>query len=240
LFQATHYSKLEKADILEMTVKYLRSMQRRHITSAMAADPTVAAKYSLGYAECANEVARYLGSSQGINENVRNRVMHHISGFTQNQNQSVMNNGQVPLQPLHVQIPQNAHEIMSLPSERLLIPFPEQSGNEYSVHSNTYPVSHSHTDMHCESKAFEPVLLQNGQIMNMHSKQQTISSHQLKSDVFSKQNKFMDLMREAKMENSNRLSEPMCFKTELSRHRSSPVTSSSVATLKDEPLWRPW
>jgi hypothetical protein len=97
-----------------------------------------------------------------------------------------MNNGQVPLQPLHVQIPQNAHEIMSLPSERLLIPFPEQSGNEYSVHSNTYRVSHSHTDMHCESKAFEPVLLQNGQIMNMHSKQQTISSHQLKSDVFSK------------------------------------------------------
>nr|XP_011456335.2 transcription factor HES-1 [Crassostrea gigas] len=82
----THYSKLEKADILEMTVKYLRSLQRRQMTSAVAADPTVAAKYSMGFTECASEVARYLGNSQGINDEVRGRLLGHLSNCVQTGN----------------------------------------------------------------------------------------------------------------------------------------------------------
>lgn len=234
---ATHYSKLEKADILEMTVKYLRSIQRRQITSAMAADPTVAAKYSLGYAECANEVARYLGSSQGLNDNVRNRVLHHITGCTQTVGHPQIGNIQVPLQPLHVQIPANGHD-MCMPSEHLLVQFPEQS-SDFSVQHNSYPLSHPRTDINCESKTFEPVMLPNGHIVQMHSKERGISQ-QLKCDIYSEQSKFMDLVREAKMSNKNRFAEHDSFKTEMSSRRSSPQMSSSVSTLKDEPLWRPW
>lgn len=234
---ATHYSKLEKADILEMTVKYLRSMQRRQITSAMAADPTVAAKYSLGYSECASEVARYLGASQGINDNVRNRVMNHISGCTQGSTAGPVSNGQIPLQPLHVQIPQNGHDVMSLPSERLLVQFPEQT-NDYTHQHSAYPVSLS--DYRPESKTFEPVLLQNGHMITPHSKQNGVSSHHLKCDVYSNQSKFMDLIRDSRLDNKSALSEPICLKMEISRHRSSPSTSSSLSALKDEPVWRPW
>jgi len=32
LLQTTQYSKLEKADILEMTVKHLKIVQRQHVT----------------------------------------------------------------------------------------------------------------------------------------------------------------------------------------------------------------
>lgn len=231
---ATHYSKLEKADILEMTVKYLRSMQRRQITSAMAADPTVAAKYSLGYAECASEVARYLGASQGIDDNVRNRVMNHITSNCQSS--STLRNGNYPLQPLHVQIPANRHDTRSLSSDRLLVQFPDQS-SDYGYQHSSYPPSHS--DVRSDTKTFEPILLQNGQMLSLSNKNNGLRSRESNCDLYSSQNKFMDLIRDARMDSKSVANGLVC-KPEPSRLRSSPVTPSSVSAFKDESLWRPW
>ncbi|MBN3322024.1 HES4A factor, partial [Atractosteus spatula] len=107
---SSRHSKLEKADILEMTVKHLRNLQRAQMTAVLTADPTVLGKYRAGFNECMNEVTRFLSTCEGVNTEVRSRLLTHLSGCL----------GQMmamsyppppgqqpahPAQPLHVQLP---------------------------------------------------------------------------------------------------------------------------------------
>jgi len=76
------YSKLEKADILEMTVRYLRSMRNQNVTACMNAnDPNTVARYRAGYNECASEMTRYLMSLDGLDPQVRARLLAHLASF---------------------------------------------------------------------------------------------------------------------------------------------------------------
>uniref|UniRef100_A0A8C3PMT3 Hes family bHLH transcription factor 4 n=1 Tax=Calidris pygmaea TaxID=425635 RepID=A0A8C3PMT3_9CHAR len=75
----SRHSKLEKADILEMTVKHLRNLQRAQMTAALSADPTVLGKYRAGFNECMNEVTRFLSTCEGVNTDVRTRLLSHLS-----------------------------------------------------------------------------------------------------------------------------------------------------------------
>jgi len=50
------HSKLEKADILELTVRHLQNIQRNQLAIAMATDPTVLHRFKNGFSECASEV----------------------------------------------------------------------------------------------------------------------------------------------------------------------------------------
>lgn len=124
---SSQYSKLEKADILEMTVKHLRNLQRNQLASAMASDPTVVTKFRAGFHECANEVIRYLGTVQNVGSDVKSRLVSHLSTCFQTQNNTASTENmhtpcqpqqQVPvtspqqvniLQPLSVHIPHNAN-----------------------------------------------------------------------------------------------------------------------------------
>lgn len=125
---SSQYSKLEKADILEMTVKHLRNLQRNQLASAMASDPTVVTKFRAGFHECANEVIRYLGTVQNVGSDVKSRLVSHLSTCLQTQNNTAPTENmhtpcqpqqQVPvtspqqqvniLQPLSVHIPHNAN-----------------------------------------------------------------------------------------------------------------------------------
>ncbi|NXN81945.1 HES1 factor, partial [Bombycilla garrulus] len=76
---SSRHSKLEKADILEMTVKHLRNLQRAQMTAALSADPTVLGKYRAGFNECMNEVTRFLSTCEGVNADVRTRLLSHLS-----------------------------------------------------------------------------------------------------------------------------------------------------------------
>ncbi|KAM8796310.1 transcription factor HES-4 isoform 2-T2 [Eudromia elegans] len=76
---SSRHSKLEKADILEMTVKHLRSLQRAQMTAALGADPTVLGKYRAGFNECMNEVTRFLSTCEGVTADVRARLLGHLS-----------------------------------------------------------------------------------------------------------------------------------------------------------------
>lgn len=128
--QSSQYSKLEKADILEMTVKHLRNLQRNQLASAMASDPTVVTKFRAGFHECANEVMRYLGTVQNVGPDVKSRLVSHLSTCLQTSNNTPSSDNvhtpvpscpppqQVPvtspqqvniLQPLSVHIPHNAN-----------------------------------------------------------------------------------------------------------------------------------
>ncbi|KAG9482220.1 transcription factor HES-4 [Eleutherodactylus coqui] len=102
---SSRHSKLEKADILEMTVKHLRNLQRVQMTAALTADPSVLGKYRAGFNECMNEVTRFLSTCEGVNTEVRTRLLGHLSSCL---GQIVAMNYQQPppsSQPLHVQLP---------------------------------------------------------------------------------------------------------------------------------------
>lgn len=73
------HSKLEKADILEMTVKHLQHLQRQQMALAVAADPGVVTKYRAGFNECAEEVSRYMGTLDGIESPVKQRLLNHLA-----------------------------------------------------------------------------------------------------------------------------------------------------------------
>ncbi|XP_061590978.1 hairy-related 9 isoform X2 [Cololabis saira] len=109
---SSRHSKLEKADILEMTVKHLRNLQRVQM-SALSADATVLSKYRAGFNECMNEVTRFLSTSEGVNAEVRSRLLNHLSScmgqiMSMNYPQQQSPSQQAHLQgqqPLHVQLP---------------------------------------------------------------------------------------------------------------------------------------
>nr|XP_005888976.1 PREDICTED: transcription factor HES-4 [Bos mutus] len=48
-------SKLEKADILELTVRHLQSLRRVQVTAALRSDPAILGKYRAGFHECLAE-----------------------------------------------------------------------------------------------------------------------------------------------------------------------------------------
>ncbi|KAK7945356.1 hypothetical protein WMY93_001084 [Mugilogobius chulae] len=75
----SRHSKLEKADILEMTVKHLRNLQRLQITAAVHADPGLLGKYRAGFSECVGEVTRFLSTCEGVHSEVRTRLLSHLA-----------------------------------------------------------------------------------------------------------------------------------------------------------------
>uniref|UniRef100_A0A8C2X261 Hairy-related 9 n=1 Tax=Cyclopterus lumpus TaxID=8103 RepID=A0A8C2X261_CYCLU len=106
---SSRHSKLEKADILEMTVKHLRNLQRVQMT-ALSADATVLSKYRAGFNECMNEVTRFLSTSEGVNTEVRSRLLNHLSScmgqmMSINYPQQAASQQAHLAQPLHVQLP---------------------------------------------------------------------------------------------------------------------------------------
>ncbi|XP_036670084.3 protein deadpan isoform X1 [Drosophila suzukii] len=73
------HTKLEKADILEMTVKHLQSVQRQQLNMAIQSDPGVVQKFKTGFVECAEEVNRYVSQMDGIDTGVRQRLSAHLN-----------------------------------------------------------------------------------------------------------------------------------------------------------------
>merc|ERR1712064_76678 len=68
-------SKLEKADVLELTVKHLRKLKRQQM---LAVNPGLELdRYRAGYTTCSTEVSRCLAST-GVDISVGSRLMSHL------------------------------------------------------------------------------------------------------------------------------------------------------------------
>ncbi|KAG7277028.1 hypothetical protein CRUP_025438 [Coryphaenoides rupestris] len=71
-------SKLEKADILEMTVKHLQNIQSHKLN----ADPTLGLeaqqKYSTGYIQCMHEVHNMLLTCEWMDKTLGSRLLNHL------------------------------------------------------------------------------------------------------------------------------------------------------------------
>ncbi|XP_022910715.1 protein hairy-like [Onthophagus taurus] len=82
------HSKLEKADILEMTVKYLQSRRRRDQSTFSHPD-----QFKAGFGFCLNTIAKFPGLDIGT----KKKLLQHISSYCNNniqQPQMVMNQNQ--------------------------------------------------------------------------------------------------------------------------------------------------
>lgn len=75
----SRHSKLEKADILEMTVRHLQNIQRQHMVAAISTDPVVMTKFKAGFTECANEVSRYIMRMENVEPSLRQRLVNHLA-----------------------------------------------------------------------------------------------------------------------------------------------------------------
>ncbi|XP_076359353.1 transcription factor HES-1-like isoform X2 [Tachypleus tridentatus] len=71
-------SKLEKADILEMTVRHLQDTRRQHRTAALVNDPQLMNKFLLGFEECVREVESYLKKEDSFKEDTLQRLLQHL------------------------------------------------------------------------------------------------------------------------------------------------------------------
>lgn len=80
-FQPMRHSKLEKADILDLTVKHLQDMERRKLAIAMAVDPSVADKFKNGFNECIDEIDKYLNTVSGVDSGMKQRVSNHLKSY---------------------------------------------------------------------------------------------------------------------------------------------------------------
>ncbi|XP_064551857.1 protein deadpan [Drosophila montana] len=125
------HTKLEKADILEMTVKHLQSVQRQQLNMAIQTDPGVVHKFKTGFVECAEEVNRYVSQMDGIEPGVRQRLSAHLNNCANSLEQigsmSNFNNGyrgQMPAifpgaaAPLFPPLPQDLNNNSSSNSSR--------------------------------------------------------------------------------------------------------------------------
>ena len=68
-------SKLERADVLELTVKHLRKLKRQQM---LALNPALDMdRFHAGYTTCATEVSRTLAST-GVDISIGSRLMSHL------------------------------------------------------------------------------------------------------------------------------------------------------------------
>ena len=248
--QTSHYSKLEKADILEMTVKHLRMMQRRQISSAVAADPTVATKYNVGFSECASEVIRYMSTVQGVNQEVKSRVVSHLDNCLHSMATPAPVMTQ-HVQPIHVQIPASQGDHHMYHSERLLVPTtpPRQQSSLPSHPSHMNNMNMSGSFELIPGNGFNgPVALYLGpstEVQNrvpMSQKQIQMSMGNLHRDSRSSIDNINMVSCSPSELHSNTTS---CYtgskSSSSSGHSSgSPVLSPAMCALKEERPWRPW
>ncbi|CAN7986504.1 unnamed protein product, partial [Ixodes hexagonus] len=74
--QNPRHAKLEKADILEMTVRHLQGIHHGHLLPSAAHE--LEARFQAGFAECAREVTRFVCNSD-VDATMRSRLLGHLA-----------------------------------------------------------------------------------------------------------------------------------------------------------------
>ncbi|XP_028652028.1 hairy-related 8a [Erpetoichthys calabaricus] len=71
-------SKLEKADVLEITVQHMESLQRNNVLAGGQHGLEAQQRYSSGYIQCMHEVHNLLLNCQGMDKKVGARLLNHL------------------------------------------------------------------------------------------------------------------------------------------------------------------
>jgi len=75
--EGENVSKLEKADVLELTVRHLHKLKRQQMLG-LTPEATYADRFKAGFSQCASEVSKYLSSVPGVDMTVTARLLSHL------------------------------------------------------------------------------------------------------------------------------------------------------------------
>ena len=142
--QVTQTSKLDKADILELTVSYVKLVHFEEAEVAMAARR----RYKSGYLSCAREALKCVDKSLNVNQtmkaNIENFLTERCDRVCNADNRDSQNNSSNPLQPvmepITVEIPtasfQSASRQIQRVSNNFLHTHPTQTNNMLALADN--------------------------------------------------------------------------------------------------------
>lgn len=103
--EGENVSKLEKADILELTVRHLHKLRRQE---RLAANPVIDAdRFRAGFTHAANEVSRCLAQTPGVDITLGTSLMTHLGHRL---------NDMDKIQPLSIHVGQNNNNTYTPPS----------------------------------------------------------------------------------------------------------------------------
>jgi len=103
------YSKLEKADILEMTVQFLKTIQKKVTLD----ESTVIHHFKDGYDECAHQVKRFVDIAPDMDINMKSRIKNHLSTTLSSFNNlvsSTTSSPSLPSSPLNMKTSDNQQQ----------------------------------------------------------------------------------------------------------------------------------
>jgi len=138
--EGENVSKLEKADILELTVRHLHKLKRQQ---RLAGNPIIEAdRFRAGFTQAANEVSRVLATTPNVDVTLGKRLMSHL-GHRINDLDKV--------QPLSIHVGQTMYSPPSSPSvcseNQYIMPLTPSSSR--SSHSTTpSPRLNEYTTIH--------------------------------------------------------------------------------------------
>lgn len=115
-------SKLEKADVLELTVTHLKKL-KKHNALAIPAQSHSQEKFNSGFRQCASEVSKFMNTAPGIDAHVSNRLFNHLGGCVNHldklvsvqNSQHISSNSPSPSSPITVNIPSKMYTPPSSP-----------------------------------------------------------------------------------------------------------------------------
>ncbi|XP_048753933.2 uncharacterized protein LOC125665326 [Ostrea edulis] len=85
--EGARQNKMEKADILELTVRHLGKVKRKQPLVPESESTSRMNKYRLGFSECAVEVSKYLEHTIGLETDFRARLLNHLVEVSMNTGQ---------------------------------------------------------------------------------------------------------------------------------------------------------
>ncbi|XP_063409964.1 hairy/enhancer-of-split related with YRPW motif protein 2-like [Mytilus trossulus] len=77
--EGLRHNKMEKADILELTVRHLRQLQRQQYTVSTSDEGSTSDTFRLGFSECTSEVTKFLSRISNIEPNFQVKLLEHLS-----------------------------------------------------------------------------------------------------------------------------------------------------------------
>ncbi|XP_021350063.1 protein hairy-like isoform X2 [Mizuhopecten yessoensis] len=185
-------SKLEKADILEMTVNYLRNTQHQQQQCVDSTTDMRRNKYRTGFNECATEVMRYLGNEEGATPDVKSRLSDHLtrcvrvmnSRLTESRTEGNEYNSRTYGEGLSIDIPVSGSNMGSIPNQNSVYLLKTQNANAtmsyrgqqsvYTTGQMTFSESLSHYQINKDNSMMNVSPVRQGQGNNVTSGQQHI------------------------------------------------------------------
>ncbi|CAG2185574.1 HES1 [Mytilus edulis] len=84
--EGLRHNKMEKADILELTVRHLRQLQRQQYTVSTSGEESTSDTFRLGFSECTSEVTKFLSRISNIEPNFQVKLLEHLSMCSSSKN----------------------------------------------------------------------------------------------------------------------------------------------------------